>query len=113
MSADSRAMTPQVSGEKNRVFALPRTRIAWTAILLSAFALGWGLLSPDVVRIPIPGSGFFLSGIAAIAALTTGIVAITKHGERSLLLWVVVTTSGLYSVLAVAFLALELFVGHD
>jgi hypothetical protein len=72
-----------------RLFSLPKTRLGWFSVgftavfLLYLFGLIIGLSALEAEN--LPGIGLFMFGVT-MAAAATGLVAVLRRGERSILM---------------------------
>jgi hypothetical protein len=72
-----------------RVFSLPKTRLGWwsvglaVAFLLYLFGLTIGVSALEAEN--LPGIGLFMFGVT-LAAAATGLMAVLRRGERSILM---------------------------
>ena len=72
-----------------KVFSLPKTRLGWWSVgltagfLLYVFALIVGVIALEAEN--LPGIGLFMFGVT-MAAAATSLVAVLRRGERSILM---------------------------
>jgi hypothetical protein len=72
-----------------RIFSLPKTRLGWWSVgltavfLLYVFALIVGVIALEAEN--LPGIGPFMFGVT-MAAAATSLVAVLRRGERSILM---------------------------
>ena len=80
---------PHTPPSWRRVFSLPKTRLGWWSAGLTAlflvyiFALIIGVSTLEAEN--LPGIGLFMFGVT-LAAAATGLVAVLRRGERSILM---------------------------
>jgi hypothetical protein len=72
-----------------RFLSLPKTRLGWLSVgLTAAFLLYLSALTIGVSALEaenLPGIGLFMFGVT-LAAATTGLMAVLRRGERSILM---------------------------
>ena len=72
-----------------KIFSLPKTHLGWwsvglaSAFLLYLFALTIGVSALEAEN--LPGIGLFMFGVT-LAAAATGLMAVLRRGERSILM---------------------------
>lgn len=93
----------EAKARKHRVAILPTTRLGWWAVGLAlanvVLVLSWTIL---------PG-GAALGFLAGLAGGIVALVAIVRHGERALAVFLAIGPL----VMVVLFLLAELLIGHE
>ncbi len=112
MSAGSTTSAPMTPQGVQAVMSLPRSRAGWLSVGSGVFAVVWAFGVSGYVHLPVPGSSFFMPMAASIVAVVAGLNAVRTQHERSLLLWITLVLTALFTIAGMAFFALEVFVGH-
>jgi hypothetical protein len=72
-----------------RLFSLPRTRLGWFSVVFTAvfllYLIGLIIGVSALEAENLPGIGLFMFGVT-MAAAATGLVAVLRRGERSILM---------------------------
>jgi hypothetical protein len=106
-----------------RLLAWPGTTLGWWAVVCGAFEIAWVIFGRQLqgaIREDVCPGRFCTGGreyvagalLLGLPACVLGVVALTRRGERSLLVWLAVVPAVTFTVFWVLFAAGELLFPH-